>query len=130
MPEYDANLIVLRGGIENLRKGDIHGGGHRVFRRRPIQLDPQDGFRTLGNNVTHGFTSYAVAAVGVGFDAVAGLAPGFVAAAPGCVGFLPTRMLYKPATSVALKPSSLRTSSLCSPMPGARFADTLLTPCT
>src|SRR5712664_3780343 len=87
-------------------------------------------YRNAGNNVTHGFTSYAVAAVGVGFDAVAGLAPGFVGAATGCVGFVTTPLVYKPATSVALKPSSLRTSSLCWPRSGARFAGTLLTPCT
>src|SRR5579862_622985 len=32
--------------------------------------------------------------------------------------------------SLALKPSSFRTASLCSPRPGARLADTFLTPCT
>src|ERR1700691_2983629 len=36
----------------------------------------------------------------------------------------------KPSISLAVKPSSFRTSSLCSPIFGARFAGTFETPCT
>jgi len=36
VPEYDPNLIVLCGGIEQVRQGDVHGRCHRVLRRRPI----------------------------------------------------------------------------------------------
>jgi hypothetical protein len=36
----------------------------------------------------------------------------------------------KPSISFTLNPSALRTSSLCSPISGARLAATLVTPCT
>ena len=36
----------------------------------------------------------------------------------------------KPSISSVVKPSSFSTSSLCSPIPGARLAGTLVTPCT
>src|SRR5438552_14245212 len=118
MPEHDANLIVFRGGIQQVSQCDVHGRRHCVFPRRPIQLDPQDVSGTLGKNVTHKLTSYAATAAG--FDATAAVAAGFAM----------TPLARRRSISLASSPSSWRTSSLCSPRSGARLAGTFATPCT
>ena len=55
MPKHDANLIVFRSVIQQIGQRDIHGQSHCVFLLRPIQLNPQDVFGTLSNNVIHIF---------------------------------------------------------------------------
>jgi len=53
VPEHDANLIILRSGIENVRQRDVHRRRHRVFLCRPVQLNPQDASEPFANNVAH-----------------------------------------------------------------------------
>src|ERR1700722_81706 len=47
-----------------------------------------------------------------------------------CAAFGTAPLACKASISIALKPSCARTSSLCSPSDGARFAGTFVTPCT
>src|SRR5881296_113091 len=110
MPEHDANLIVFRSVIEQIGQRDVHGQRHCVSLCRPIQLDPQDASRTFRNNVTH----RPPPMVAFSDCRTCGIAP----------------LARKSLIAFASKPSSARTSSLCSPIFGARLAGTLLTPCT
>src|SRR5205807_9997098 len=109
VPEDDANLLVLRRGIEMFREGDVHICRHRVFLLRTVQLDPQDASGAFGKDVTH--------------------RPPPVVAPSGCLTFGMVRLARKPSISVGLNPSCSRTCSLCSPSAGARLAGTFATPC-
>src|SRR5206468_9751058 len=93
-------LFVLGCVIEKIRESHVHAHSHRVLLGRTIQLDAQDASGTFFNNVAH--------------------------RPPPAM----TPLARKPSIAFASKPSSFRTSSLCSPICGARFAGTLVTPCT
>src|SRR4029077_6880254 len=110
VPEHNAHAVVFCCVVKEIRHGDVHGGRHRIFLGRSIELNSQDTSGTFGNNVTH-------------------LPPPVAADSKvETCGIVPlTRM---PAISSLVNPSSFSTSSLCSPIPGARLAGTLVTPCT
>src|SRR5690349_16638301 len=105
MPQHDANLFVLRRVIENIRQGNVHARSHRVLPGRTVQLDTQDTSGSFCNNVTHR------------------LPPSVAPSACRAAGTAP--LARNPSIAFASNPSSLRTSSLCSPISGARLADTL-----
>src|SRR5882672_2330490 len=109
VPKHDADAIVLRCGVDEIRHVDVHGGCHRIFLGWSIELDSQNTSRAFGNNVGH-------------------RAP--LAVDSKCRGCGIAPLARKPSISSVLKPSSFSTSSLCSPIPGARLAGTLVTPCT
>src|ERR1700686_3937894 len=109
VPKDDADAIIFCCGLEEIRHGDVHGGRHRIFLGRPIELDPQDAPGAFGNNVGH-------------------RAPPAVDSKCRDCGTAP--LARRPAMSSPVNPSSFSTSSLCSPILGARLAGTLETPCT
>src|SRR5712691_5202874 len=100
VPEHHTYSFVLGRVIEKIRQSHVHAHSHRVLLGRTIQLDTHDASGTFLNNVAH--------------RPPPAMAP----------------LARKPSIAFASNPSSLRTSSLCSPISGARFAGTLATPCT
>src|SRR5262249_40086807 len=102
VPEHDSRLIVSSGAVEQIRHGDVHARRHRVLVGGSIQLDVQNASGVLDNDVTHDLSSSHFA-----------IAP----------------LARRPSIWLALKPSSRRISSLCSPTPGARRAGTFAMPC-
>src|ERR1700690_260943 len=109
VPKHDADAIILCCSVEEIRHGDVHGGCHRVFLGRSIELDSQDSSGAFGNNVRHR------------------VPPAVDSRCQAC-GTAP--FARKPSISSLLKPSCLRISSLCSPSSGARRAGTFAVPCT
>ena len=103
VPKHDAETIILCCGVEEIRHGDVHGGRHRIFLGRSIELDSQDTSGAFGNNVGH-------------------RAPPAVDSKCQACGTAP--LARKPSISSLPKPSCLRISSLCSPSSGARRAGT------
>src|ERR1700719_491023 len=110
MPKHHADAIIFCCGVEETRHGDVHGGRHRIFLGRSIELNSQDTSGAFSNDVAH--LPPPVAADSK-FEAC---------------GIVP--LARKPSISLVVKPSSFSTSSLCSPIRGARLAGTLATPCT
>src|SRR5438105_4189354 len=108
--QHDARCIVLRRGLESFGERHVHGGGDRVLLRRPVELHLEDASGLLGEDLVH---RPPPAAAFAGRDAC---------------GIVP--LARKPSICFASKPSCSRTSSLCSPRSGPRFAGTLATPCT
>src|SRR3989442_11278345 len=100
VPEHHTYSFVLGRVIEKIRQSHVHAHSHRVLLGRTIQLDTHDASGTFLNNVAH--------------RPPPAMAP----------------LARKPSIAFASNPSSLRTSSLCSPISGARFAGTFVTPCT
>src|SRR5467141_4310095 len=107
--KHDADVIIFRRRGQEIGHGDVHGGGHRIFLGRPIELNSQDSPGAFGNNVGHP-------------------APPAVDSKCQACGTAP--FARRPSISSPLKPSCLRISSLCSPSSGARRAGTFAAPCT
>src|SRR6267142_2658767 len=108
--QHDVRCIVLRGRLESFGEPHVHGGGHRVLLRRPVQLHLEDASGPLGQDLVHRVPPTAAFS---GRD-VWGIVP----------------LARKASICFASNPSCSRTSSLCSPRSGPRFAGTLATPCT
>src|SRR6267142_5137938 len=100
MPQHHTYCVAAGRFVEKIRERRVHGDRHRVFLFRTIQLNAQDAPGTFFDDVAH--------------------RPPPATALVGC----------KSLIAVGSKPSSSSTSTLCSPSSGARFAGTLLTPCT
>src|ERR1700760_838755 len=107
MPKDHSNLIVFHCRVKQVCQCHVHGRGHRVLLCRTIQLNPQNASRTLGDDFVHRAPPAVV-------GSRCGIAP----------------LVRRLSISSSPKPSSLRTSSLCSPILGARLAGTFETPCT
>src|ERR1700726_4176913 len=105
-----ADAIIFCCVVEEIRHGDVHGGRHRIFLGRSSELNSKDTSGAFSNNVTHLPPPVAVDSK---FE-TCGIVP----------------LARKPSISLVVKPSSFSTSSLCSPILGARLAGVLVTPCT
>src|SRR5713226_6809 len=110
MPDHHTYSFVFGGLSEKICQSHIHAHSHRVLLDWPIQLNTQDTSYSFSNNVTH-------------------RAPPLIVSSK-CRTCATAPLARNPSISIASNPNSLRTSSLCSPISGARFADTLVTPCT
>src|SRR4051812_9991036 len=108
MPEHHTYSFVFGCVIEKIRQSHVHARSHRVLLGRTIQLDTQDASGTFGNNLAH--------------------RPSPLVVSSKCLACGTAPLARNPSIWFASNPNSLRTSSLCSPRSGARFADTLVTP--
>src|SRR5215831_20697553 len=135
MPEHDTYSLVLGCAVEEIRQRRIHASGQRVLFFRTVQFNTKDACRTFGNDVTHHcFPAFLEISgrLATSDCCPEGLGRPCTARAYAARsldrGMAP--LARKPSICFASNPSSLRTSSLCSPTSGARLAATLLTPCT
>jgi Universal stress protein family len=138
--EYAANLASKNDPIvvehpENVRwnsclidKGNVYHGEQRdppsylALRKNGFTTPSTQAGSKLDGNVlvSGGLSNCSVFLLGVSY---------YVPFA-GSFGLPSVPLVRKPSISFASNPSSFRISSLCSPSSGARFAGTLVTPCT